>query len=827
MKRTVGVRLALAAAVCVGVWSQVLPRQHAPSGDSEARVFEQKVQPYLSKHCFACHNEKLKTGALDLTIFRDDRSARDHPEVWDKVRGKLAAGTMPPAGLPAPATAETRTVTAWITGLLERAGFSRTAGPGRVMARRLNRVEYNNTIRDLLGIAYRPADEFPVDDSGYGFDNIADVLTISPMLMEKYLAAARTASRLAVHGESFPEKPILLTHLMAKRSYDIGAVSGENYLPYSMRGNLYGSFIFPVDAEYEIRFRVMNLRADERQDRPDLSKLTPQERDEWRRRREQPTPEELAERETRARAAAKPLKLVLALDGRTILEDVIEGTSMFGYDRGEFVARVPVKAGEHGFRVSFPELADMDDPREHLNPDLRRKVFADYLDIAGPFNPSREPPESYRKLFICGHDPGRHHTECARQILTNLTRRAYRRPVTGGEVEQKIRLVEIALQEGDSFEEGIRLALEAVLASPHFLFKIERDPEAVSDAAAHPVSNHELAARLSYFLWSSMPDEELFRVADDRSLRTPAVLEAQVRRMLAGPKARNLVDNFAAQWLQLRNLGRTKPDNARFPTIDDELLDAMKRETSLFVEAVIREDRGILDFIDAPFTFLNGILARHYGISGINGEAFRRVKLNGAQRSGLLTQAAVLTVSSYPTRTSIPVRGKWVLENLLGSAPPPPPPDAPQLDESQVGETVTQRERLEQHRSDPNCSSCHMLTDPIGFGLESYNAIGAWRTHDGTAKIDTSGVLPDGQSFRGARELKQILKGKKEAFTRNLTEKLFTFALGRGLESSDAPAVEQIAARTAANDYRFTTLVFEIVKSDPFQLRAAAAGASP
>ncbi len=823
MKRNWLSRLAPLAVVGFWAWMQSLPAQSPASNATSADSFQRSVQPFLAKHCFACHNEKLKTASLDLASYRDEASAVEHPEIWDKVREKVTTGKMPPPGLPAPSKIEVGAVTEWIGDFLARSGFTSVANPGRVMARRLNRVEYNNTIRDLLAVAYRPADDFPVDDSGYGFDNIADVLTISPMLMEKYLAAARTASRLAVHGETFPDKPILLTHLMAKRSYDIGEVSGSNYLPYAMRGNLYGSFVFPVDAEYEIRFRVMNLRGDENADRPrNLATLTPEERAERRRRRLRPTPEEAAAAEQRARDAAEPLKLVLTLDGEPILQDVIEGTTTFGYARGEFVAKVPVKAGEHFLRVSFPELADIDDPRKHLNSDLRRKVFADYLDVAGPFNPSTEPPASYRKLFICGHERGAHEASCGRMIVSNLARRAYRRPVTAAEVDEKLRLVALAQREGDSFEEGVRLAVEAILASPHFLFKIERDPGTGAGGAAHPISEHELASRLSYFLWSSMPDEELFRAADAGNLRKPGVLEGQVRRMMADAKARNLVDNFAAQWLQLRNLGRTKPDGARFPTVDDELLDAMRRETSLFVEAIIREDRSILDFIDAPFTYLNGILARHYGISGVTGEKFRRVELDGEQRSGLLTQAAILTVSSYPTRTSIPVRGKWVLENLLGSAPPPPPPDVPVLDESKVGTTVSLRERLEQHRSDPNCSGCHMLTDPIGFGLESYDAIGAWRTHDGEVPIDTSGVLPDGKSFRGARDLKQILKGQEEAFTRNLAEKLLTFALGRGLERYDAPTVERMVRQTAANDYRFSNLVFEIVKSEPFQMRAAA-----
>jgi hypothetical protein len=394
--------------------------------------------------------------------------------------------------------------------------------------------------------------------------------------------------------------------------------------------------------------------------------------------------------------------------------------------------------------------------------------------------------------------------------------------VTPQEVDAKVRLVSLAQREGDSLEEGVRLALEAILVSPNFLFRMERDPRPASKEAAAPrlINEHELASRLSYFLWASMPDEELFRVAREQKLRQPGVLQAQVRRMMADPRAKNLVDNFAAQWLQLRNLGRTKPDPARFPTVDDELLDAMRQETSLFVEAVIREDRSVLDFIDAPFTYVNGPLARHYGIPGVSGEQFQRVKLDGEKRGGILTQGAILTVSSYPTRTSPPVRGKWVLENLLGAAPPPPPANIPVLDDSKIGATVSMRERLAEHRKDPSCSPCHNLMDPIGLGLESYDAVGGWRTMDGKMAIDTSGTLPDGKSFKGAQDLKQILKGQSGAFTHNLTEKLLTFALGRGLESYDEPVVARISGQVAAADYRFSSLVMEIVNSKPFQMRS-------
>ena len=413
--------------------------------------------------------------------------------------------------------------------------------------------------------------------------------------------------------------------------------------------------------------------------------------------------------------------------------------------------------------------------------------------------------------------------------------RAYRRPVTDAEVAAKLQLVTLAQKQGDKFQEGIRLALQAILASPDFLFRLESDRpsaavapvmnlapvvNAAVAAAAHPVSDIELASRLSYFLWASMPDDELMRAAKEQGLRKPGVLEAQTRRMLADPKAHNLVDNWAAQWLQLRNLGRTKPDPVRFPTVDDELLDAMRKETSMFMEAIIKEDRSILDVIDAPFTFVNGPLARHYGIKGVDGEEFQRVTLDGEQRGGVLTQAAILTVSSYPTRTSPPVRGKWVLENLLGTPPPPPPPDVPAFKDSDIGTNVSMRERLAEHRKNPSCSPCHNLMDPIGFGLENYDAVGAWRTMDGKFPIETTGALPGGREFTGSKGLKDILRGQSDTFAHNVTEKLLTYSLGRGLERFDAPTVDGIVRQIATSNYKFSALVMEVVKSAPFQMRS-------
>jgi hypothetical protein len=816
-----------------------------------------------------------------LEPFKDPAAALAHPTIWQKVLDKVSAGAMPPAPAAPLNPADRDAVVAWIKKLPSLADeASGTPRAGRVTARRLNRVEYNNTIRDLLGVAARPADEFPVDDSGYGFDNNSDVLSVSPLLMEKYMQAAKDISRLAVYGESLPPRPTRLVRLMNRRSQDaydvLSAGNSGIYLPYSLRGAMYGNYTFPVDGEYEFRLRIANFRGE------DETVLTDEEkkaRDEERRKRfeafqaaraaaaaggagagggagrgarpprREPTPEEIAARLEAERNAAPPRKLILTVDGAPVIQEVVEGTGGFGYSRGEFTARVQVKAGERFIRASYPELADLKDPRENINPDMRRGLFVDYLDIVGPFNPSTAPPESYKKIFVCAQTT----QACAKTILTNLMERAYRRPVTNEEVASKVALVTLAQKNGDSFKEGVRLAIQAILSSPNFLFRIESDakpaaavekPAAVlaqprgilakaampvdkpaaavvtsGKEVAFPVSDIELASRLSYFLWASMPDDELMRVAKSGTLRQPAVLEAQVRRMIADPKGHNLVDNWAAQWLQLRNLGRTKPDPKRFPTVDDELIDAMRKETAMFMEAIIKEDRSILDIIDAPFTFVNGPLARHYGIPGVNGEEFQRVTLDGEQRSGVLTQGAILTVSSYPTRTSPPVRGKWVLENLLGAPPPPPPADVPALNESNVGTEVSLRQRLEEHRKNASCSPCHNLMDPIGFGLENYDAVGAWRTTDGKFPIETTGTLPGGKTFTGSKGLKEILRGQSDAFVHNVTEKLLTYSLGRGLERFDRPTVDAISRNVAAHDYKFSALVMEVVKSTPFQMR--------
>ncbi len=870
--------LFVCAAIALGFATRTLNGQ-AQATQAHAAEFQQDVLPVLAKSCLGCHSDKAKAGKLSLEPLRDPATTATHTAIWQNVLDKVSAGAMPPPTAKALTDAERAAVVDWIKKLpgLTASTSQAEAAAGRVTARRLNRVEYNNTIRDLLGVAARPADEFPVDDSGYGFDNNGDVLSVSPLLMEKYMQAAETISKLAVYGETVPPKPTRIVRLMNRRSQDAYDVLSEGnsgvYLPYSLRGAMYGNYIFPVDGEYEFRLRIANFRGD---DQADLTDEERARRAEERRKlfearrlerlkaggtagqgggargggggpRRDPTPEELRARDEAARKGAPPRQLILSVDGAPVISTVIEGTGTFGYSQGEFTARATVKAGERFLRASYPELANLDDPRENINPDMRRGLFVDYLDIVGPFNPSKEPPASYTKVFTCSQTT----PQCARTILGTLMERAYRRPVTDEELASKVELVQLAQKEGDTFQEGIRLALQAILSSPNFLFRIEARPNTAAPPRAsgsarnapplalrraayaldtkqteYQVSDVELASRLSYFLWASMPDDDLMRAAKAGTLRKPGVLEAQVRRMIADPKGYNLVENWAAQWLQLRNLGRTKPDPKKFPTVDDELIDAMRKETNMFVEAIIKEDRSLLDFIDAKFTFVNGPLARHYGMKGIDGEEFQRVEVDGEQRSGVLTQGAILTVSSYPTRTSPPVRGKWVMENLLGTPPPPPPDDVPSLNDANIGTEVSLRERLEQHRKDPSCSPCHLLMDPLGFGLENYDAVGVWRTHDGKFPIETSGTLPGGQSFTGSKGLKEILRGKSDVFIHNVTEKLLTYSLGRGLERFDRPTVETISRQVTANGYKFSALVMGVVNSKPFQMQSVE-GAKP
>ena len=741
--------------------------------------FQSTVQPFLAKNCLACHNAKLKSGELDLQFHSSADKALQDRNVWEMVVQKMRSGEMPPKGLPKPKAAEIEKVSRWIEAEYERIDRAAKPDPGRVTARRLNRYEYNNTVRDLLAIDFRPADDFPADDSGYGFDNIGDVLSLSPVLMEKYLSAAEKISRLAIVTQP-PQFRATRTQIRAENlamgeHLKVAPLAPGAAGPMPARLALHARHQFPAQGEYEVRIQMGGVRPNE----PNL------------------------------------LKIGLWVDGD--LRDTFEANPARNQKR-TFDFRFPVRSGEH--MISAAVLEDNFDPAK--NPiEARDRYFAiDSFEIRGPFNPVLPPlPASHARVITCNHGLQNHQPGCARKIIANLAYRAFRRPPQAKEINGLERLFETTQKDGDTFEQGMRVVLQAVLVSPHFLFRIERDRNPLNADSPHTINEFELASRLSYFLWSSMPDNELLKVAQLGSFRQKGVLEAQVKRMLRDPKAAALAENFAGQWLQLRNLDEAKPDPDKFPNFDNELRRAMKRETELFFEAVVHEDRSILDFIDAKFTFLNDRLADHYGIPNIDGAEFRRVALTGDQRGGVLTHASVLTVSSYPTRTSPVIRGKWILENLLNAPPPPPPPGVPNLDEEAVGNSGSLRQQLEKHRTNSICASCHSRMDPLGFGLENYDAIGAWRTKDGKFAIDSAGTLPNGKSFTKPAELKAILKADKDEFAKCLTEKLLTYALGRGLERFDRPAVQSITRRTAAEGYRFSSLVMSIVESMPFQWR--------
>ena len=762
--------------------------QSMSSDDSRkehSAAFRKTVRPFLTDNCVFCHNKTLNTAGLQLDSFRTPRAALKGGEIWEKVLGKLLRGEMPPEGRPRPDPETVKAVLEWIESRPNRPSRSQRPDPGRVTARRLNRAEYNNTVRDLVGVDLRPADDFPADDAGYGFDNMGDVLSLPPVLMEKYMAAADQIARAAI-VTPLRVKPTLEKFLAPREA--------DGRIPVTADGSFEVKHKFPVEAEYEIQIRVVDRRY-----RPKKDELPP------------PLP--------------PPARMAASLDGRQVKTFDVEADK---YERGTYDFQLEVPAGEHRVSAEFLSqglegIPQIDDPKDPYKGE--RKLFVDNFVILGPRNV--KPPiltESHKRIMVCGEAEGSYQPECAREILSKLARRAYRRPLRDGEVESLLGLVKLADKEGDTFTQGIQLALEAILVSPKFLFRIEQDPDPNNPDAHHEIHQHELATRLSYFLWSSMPDEALFHAAEERKLDGPKELTSQIRRMLRDPKSYALVENFAGQWLQLRNLESASPDPDRFPEFDEELRTAMRRETELFFETIMREDRSIVDFLDARFTFLNERLARHYGIEGVKGDEFRRIPLEDERRGGVLTQASILTVSSYSTRTSPVIRGKWLLENILGAPPPDPLPGVPPLDEAKVGLNGTLREQMEQHRSNPTCAVCHAKIDPLGFGLENYDAIGAWRTHYGEFPIDASGTLPGGKSFSGPSELRAILTEKKRDFARCLTEKMLTYALGRGLEGYDKPTVEAIVRRLEADEFRFSRLVVEIANSMPFRMRRGEGG---
>jgi mono/diheme cytochrome c family protein len=746
-----------------------LPAYQAQRLQSGAE-FERSIQPFLAANCYDCHNAQLKSGGLNLEAYQTAASVIQDRENWELVVQKLRAGEMPPKGMPRPKEEELNAVVRWIENLFEEADLQAKPDPGRVTARRLNRNEYANTIRDLLGVEFRADKEFPVDDSGDGFDNIADVLTIAPVLMEKYMDAAERIAARAIGANPLPKKPIEAEYSrkgMSIRRLDASTVEVTHRIEW--------------DGEYTVRFGLPGERG----------------------------------------ADSKPVAMGFWMDGKllhTIQVETKPSKLVYFDPYSEEEIRLFLPEGDHTFRAAFINDEFVKGLPEKEIYDNKKNKFIGSMIFIGPF-PSTTEKASRKKILICDPNSG---PACVEKIISTLARRAYRRPVTKNEVASLMKLAGTTRgggSEGMSVEQGIQVAIQAMLVSPHFLFRIERDPAPTDPTKIRKISDIELASRLSYFLWSSMPDDELLNLAEAGKLRAPGALDAQVKRMLADEKAAALADNFAGQWLETRNLDVVKPDPQKFPSWRPELRDAMKTETRMFFEAMLRENRPLSDFLDAKFTFLNELLAKHYGIEGVTGPEFRRVELKTDQRGGVLSHASVLTVSSYPTRTSPVIRGKYVLQNILGAPPPPPPPDVPVLNEEAVGNAGSLRQQLEKHRSNPTCASCHNRMDVLGFGLENYDAIGRWRTMDGKFPIDVSGTFPNGKSFTSPAEMRALLKGELPAFTRCLTEKMLTYALGRGLERYDKRTVNDITRKLAASGDQFQTLIDEIVQSLPFQSR--------
>lgn len=738
-------------------------------------TFAKEVTPLVKKYCAGCHAGGSPSAGISLVTYKDTAAVLKGREVWQKVARAVSDGRMPPQGVPAPTQAEREKIAGWVETTISNADC-KVQDPGRVTLRRLNREEYNNTIRDLLGVDIRPADEFPNDDVGYGFDNIGDVLSISPLLMEKYLNAAEKVTKVAIIT---PETAAQPSHFDAANLPHTapGNPLGKGYLLAS-EGEVSVDYTFTKDGEYTVRVNAFGQQA-----------------------------------------GTDPARMELRLDNKPIHLWDVTATAR---NPANYEWKITTAAGKHHVALAFTnDYYNAADP----NPRNRdRNLAVNTIEIVSPPGMPSILPESHQRLFTVHPTPGTEDA-CARKILGEFARRAYRRPVTAAEVERLAKYVKIASQQGESFERGIQVAVQAALVSPNFLFRVEVDPKPNDPKSKRLLSDYEVASRLSYFLWSSMPDEELFRLASKGKLQDSKTLEAQVHRMLKDPKAKALGSNFAGQWLQLRNLANVSPDTGRFPEFNDRLRTSMRTETEMFFNGIVADDRSVLDFLDAKYTYLNEPLAKLYGINGVQGDQFRRVALTGNERGGLLTQASVLTVTSNPTRTSPVKRGKWVLEQIFGTPPPPAPPNVPTLADDKKGPLVgTLRQRMEQHRKNPICASCHASMDPIGFGLENFNAVGAWRTKDGDSDVDSSGVLPNGQKFNGPAQLKTILMSRKNQFVKCLSEKLLTYALGRGMEPSDKCYVDNIVKTTIKNDYRFSALIVAIVESDPFRQRRGDGG---
>ena len=821
--------------VCIAAWIAAVPvNWSSPAAAVQTPPSSPVVanRALLDRYCLTCHTTRQKErgtvpialDTLDLSRIPADAAA------WEKVVLKLRAGLMPPAGAPRPDKATHDGFASWLEGELDRS-WAANPDPGRTEPfHRLNRVEYRNAVRDLLGLDLDASSLLPGDDVSFGFDNIAGVLKLSPTLMERYLSAAQKVSRLAV-GTPARTPSIDYYRIADDLSQDVQLPG----LPLGTRGGTLISYPFPMDAIYEIRprltrdlneslplytepqlieisidgqrvgtFTLPGIGAREGVAEPSAEPASPQ-----------PSP------------GQEPARPAISQIQQTVRASAKERASRNRADES-WNLRVPVKAGQRDVVITFlnrvsaldetarlpfqrPYPAGVNIPETRLGAYLRSVEIVGPLDATGPGE-----SESRRRIVTCATKD----EACARKSFSTLARRAYRRPVNAADVDPLMVFYREGAAQG-GFDEGMERGLRRLLVSPEFLFRVERDPSPVPAGRAYRISDVELASRLSFFLWSSIPDETLLTLAERGQLSSSTVLAREVRRMLADPRADAFVTNFAGQWLFLRNLDAVVPVQSTFPDFDDGLRQAFRRETELFFESIVREDHSAFDLLRADYTFLNERLARHYGVPNVKGSHFRRVTLDkGSMRNGLLGQGAILTVTSYPDRTSPVVRGKWILENLLGTPPPPPLPNVPPLKPTDTsGAVLSMRQRMEQHRASPVCASCHAMMDPLGLSLENFDAVGKWRTlGESSGAIDATGRAPDGTVFAGPAGLRDMLL-RSDRFVPTLTEKMLTYALGRGLEYSDAPAVRAIVRDAAKNDYRVSSLIAGIVQSAPFRMR--------
>jgi mono/diheme cytochrome c family protein len=771
--------------------------QNLPTAQITAVATPDDHKKMLMQYCTACHNDRLKTAGMSVVPL-DANNLRANQATWEKILRRVSLGEMPLRGAPRPPKERLQEFTAWLARSLDDDAAAHP-NPGHATMRRLNRAEYTNAIRDLLALDVDFSKELPVDDTGYGFDNIADVLTLSPTLMDRYINVAGKVSRLAT-GLAY-DKPSSYDYKIPKDVFQnrFGVASynerASDDLPLNSRGGGAFKYYAPYDATYKLGIFLNSGTSTELEiDAHNLVEV-----------------KVALKAGLRTIGVSFPKKL--ALD-----EELVPRTTNGPLPRTPPKAvPIPLDVSVDGARVQ--EVAVPSVPQ---GPNVSQSFYlrdVKQITVAGPYGiTGAGDTASLRKVFICRPSKGLSEAACARTILTNLAHHAYRRPVTAQDVAPLMKMYAIG-RKGSDFHHGIEAAVEGVLVSPNFLFAHELDAPKTANSV-HRISGTELATRMSLFLWSSIPDDELLSLAEKNQLGRPEVLKAQVARMLADPKAKALTENFAGQWLYLRRLEYQKPDRLAFPGFDQRLRQAMQTETEMFFDGVVRDNRPVLDFLDADYTYVNQRLAEHYGIPNVYGTTFRKVKLDPAlHRSGLLGQGAILTVTSYNNRTSVVLRGKWILENLLAAAPPPPPPLVPSLDDAKNGKTMTVREQMEMHRKNPVCASCHTKMDPLGFSLENYDAVGGWRTGYAGQLVDASAVLPDGTKFEGPKGLQDILLARKDQFVEALTERLMTYALARGLESYDMPAVRSVRYQAAKDGYRMQSIILGIIQSVPFTMR--------